>query len=77
MSAQSMPVAKIAEGTFTNADGGRDVIHDFNADAFHSLRAKYAGGRPRTFTLRERREIKKIAKSKPGPSTVCRSRPGA
>jgi hypothetical protein len=26
---------------------------------------KYAGGRPRTFTLPKRREIKKIAKSKP------------
>jgi transposase len=30
-----------------------------------SLYPKYAGGRPRTFTLPERREIKKIAKSKP------------
>ncbi len=41
------------------------MIHGFNADGFESLYPKYQGGRPRTFTLPERREIKKIAKSKP------------
>nr|WP_030625916.1 helix-turn-helix domain-containing protein [Streptomyces griseolus] len=65
LSAQRMPVAKIAEVTFTSADRVRDVIHNFNADGFDSLYPKYKGGRPRTFTLLERREIKKIAKSKP------------
>ncbi|MCX5152397.1 helix-turn-helix domain-containing protein, partial [Streptomyces sp. NBC_00320] len=65
LSAQSMPVAKIAEVTFTSADRVRDVIHNFNSDGFDSLYPKYKGGRPRTFTLPERREIKKIAKSKP------------
>jgi transposase len=65
LSAQSMPVAKIAEVTFTSADRVRDVIHNFNADGFDSLYPKYTGGRPRTFTLPERREIKKMAKSKP------------
>jgi transposase len=65
LSAQGMPVAKIAEVTFTSADRVRDVIHNFNADGFDSLYPKYAGGRPRTFTLPERREIKKIAKSTP------------
>nr|WSW63817.1 IS630 family transposase [Streptomyces sp. NBC_00998] len=60
-----MPVAKIAEVTFTSADRVRDVIHNFNSDGFDSLYPKYKGGRPRTFTLPERREIKKIAKSKP------------
>ncbi|MEU0163502.1 IS630 family transposase [Streptomyces sp. NPDC006261] len=65
LSAQSMPVAKISEVTFNSADRVRDVIHNFNADGFDSLYPKYAGGRPRTFTLTERREIKKIAKSKP------------
>jgi transposase len=34
-------------------------------DGFDSLFPKYKGGRPRTFTLPERREIKKMAKSKP------------
>ncbi|MEU0678243.1 IS630 family transposase [Streptomyces sp. NPDC006172] len=65
LSAQRMPVAKIAEVTFTSADRVRDVIHNFNADGFDSLYPKYKGGRPRTFTLPERREIKKTAKSKP------------
>nr|WP_241989788.1 MULTISPECIES: helix-turn-helix domain-containing protein [unclassified Streptomyces] len=63
--AQGMPVAKTAEVTFTSADRVRDVIHNFNADGFASLYPKYKGGRPKTFTLPERREIKKIAKSKP------------
>ncbi len=65
LSAQDMPVAKIAEVTFTSADRIRDVIHNFSTDGFDSLYPKYKGGRPKTFTLSERREIKKIAKSKP------------
>jgi transposase len=65
LSAQGMPVTKIAEVTFTSADRIRDVIHNFNTDGFTSLYPKYRGGRPKTFTLPERREIKKIAKSRP------------
>ncbi len=65
LSAQGMPVPKIAEVSFTSADRVRDVIHNFNADGFDSLYPKYAGGRPKTFTLPERREIKKLAKSAP------------
>lgn len=65
LSAQGMGVTKIAKVTFTSADRVRDVIHNFNADGFGSLYPKYSGGRPKTFTLAERREIKKIAKSKP------------
>ncbi|MFV9452215.1 IS630 family transposase [Rhodococcus sp. NM-2] len=65
LSAQGMPVPKIAEVSFTSADRVRDVIHNFNTDGFDSLYPKYAGGRPKTFTLPERREIKKIAKSTP------------
>ncbi|MFF8029016.1 transposase [Streptomyces sp. NPDC007896] len=65
LSAQGMPVAKIAEVSFTSDDRVRDVIHNFNTDGFDSLYPKYKGGRPTTFTLPERREIKKIAKSKP------------
>ncbi|GGT59246.1 hypothetical protein GCM10010271_73220 [Streptomyces kurssanovii] len=65
LSAQGIPVAKIAEVTFTSGDRVRDVLHNFNADGFDFLYPKYKGGRPKTFTLPERREIKKIAKSKP------------
>ena len=43
----------------------RDVIRNFNADGFGSLYPKYKGGHPPKFTLPQRREIKKIAKSKP------------
>lgn len=65
LSAQGMPVAKIAEVTFTSANRVRHVIHNYSTDGFDSLYPKYKGGRPRTFTLPERREIKKIAKSEP------------
>ncbi|NDK24027.1 IS630 family transposase [Streptomyces sp. TR1341] len=65
LSAQGMPVTKIAGVTFTSADRVRDVLHNFNTDGFDSLYPKYKGGRPRTFSLPERREIKKTAKSKP------------
>ncbi len=65
LSAQRMPVAKIAEVTFTSADRVRDVIHHFNADGFDSLYPKCKGDRPRIFTLPERREIRKISKSRP------------
>jgi transposase len=41
------------------------VIRNFNADGFSSLYPRYRGGHPPKFTLQQRREIKKIAKSKP------------
>ncbi|MET8335287.1 helix-turn-helix domain-containing protein [Streptosporangium canum] len=65
LSAQGMLVAKIAEVTFTSPDRVRDVIHAFTTDGVEALYPKYKGGLPRTFTLPERREIKKIATSKP------------
>ena len=60
-----MPVPKIAEIAFTSEDRVREVIHNFNADGFDSLAPKYAGGRPPTFTLPQRHQIKKIALSRP------------
>ncbi|KOU66838.1 hypothetical protein ADK57_17845 [Streptomyces sp. MMG1533] len=38
LSAQGMPVAKIAEVMFTSADRVRDVIHNFDTDGFVRLR---------------------------------------
>src|SRR5258708_4420766 len=64
-SAQGMSVAQIAGLAFTSEDGVRDVVHNFNADGFESLYPRYGGGRPPVFTLAQRREIKKIAQSKP------------
>ncbi|MFE1799774.1 hypothetical protein ACFW9L_26920 [Streptomyces sp. NPDC059517] len=74
-----MPLAKIAEVSFTSDGQVRGVIPHFNFDHFDSLQAKYKGGRLRTFTLPEGREIRKIAKSKvtdhelPFPPGVCPS----
>jgi transposase len=65
LSAQGMDVAAIARVAFTSEDRVRDVIRNFNADAFGSLYPRYKGGHPPKFTLAQRREIKKIAKSKP------------
>ncbi len=65
LSAQGMDVAGIAKVAFTSDDRVRDVIRNFNADGFASLYPKYKGGRPPKFTLPQRREVKKIAKSRP------------
>jgi transposase len=63
--AQGMDAAAIAKIAFTSEDRVRDVIRNFNADGFSSLYPKYRGGRPPKVTLGQRREIKKIAKSRP------------
>ena len=65
LSVQGMDVAGIAKVTFTSADRVREVINNFNADGFDSLYPKYAGGRPPTFSLPQRQQIKKIALSRP------------
>ncbi len=65
LSAQAMDVGQIAKVAFTSEDRVREVLHNFNDDGFESLYPKYSGGRPPTFTLPQRREIKKIALSRP------------
>jgi transposase len=65
LSAQGMDVAAIAKVAFTSEDRVRDVIRNFSADGFASLYPRYKGGRPPKFTLAQRREIKKVAKSRP------------
>jgi transposase len=66
LSAQGMDAPAIAKVAFTSEDRVRDVIRNFNADGFTSLYPKYKGGRPPKFTLPQRREVKKIARSHPG-----------
>jgi transposase len=66
LSAQGMDAAAIAKVAFTSEDRVRDVIRNFNADGFASLYPKYKGGRPPKFSLPQRREIKKIARARPG-----------
>ncbi|HET6873870.1 MAG TPA: IS630 family transposase [Acidimicrobiales bacterium] len=65
LSAQGMDVGQIAKVAFTSEDRVREVIHNFNADGFESLYPRYSGGRPPTFTLPQRQQIKKIALSRP------------
>jgi transposase len=65
LAAQAMPVSQIAKVTFTSQDRVRDVIHNFNADGFDALYPRYRGGRPPTFTLPQRQQIKKVALSRP------------
>ena len=65
LSVQGMGVAGIAKVTFTSPDRVREVINNFDEDGFESLYPKYAGGRPPTFTLPQRQQIKKIALSRP------------
>jgi len=65
LSAQGMGVREIARVAFTSEDRVRAVINNFNDDGFDSLTPRYAGGRPPTFTLPQRQEIKKIALSRP------------
>jgi transposase len=66
LSAQGMDVPKIAEVTFASPDRVRDVLHNFNADGFDSLKPRYAGGRPPKFDADQRAQIKKIALGRPG-----------
>jgi transposase len=65
LSAQGMDVAQISTVAFTSPDRVRAVLHNFNEDGFDSLYPRYSGGRPPTFTLPERREVKKIALARP------------
>jgi hypothetical protein len=41
------------------------VLHNFNLDRFNALYPRYAGGRPPTFALAQRRQIKQVALSRP------------
>jgi transposase len=72
--AQGMSVPQIAGLACTSEDRVRDVLHNFNAGGFDSLYPRYAGGRPPVFTLAQRREIKKIAKSAPAGHGLPSSR---
>src|SRR4249919_3773713 len=65
LAAQRMPATRIAEVVFSDPDTVREVIHNFNCDGFDCLYPRYRGGRPRTFTLPERRAITRIALSVP------------
>jgi transposase len=56
---------RISEVVFTDPGTVRDVIHNFNRDGFDALYPRDAGGRPQTFTLPKRQEIKRMALADP------------
>jgi transposase len=65
LAAQGMSPVRISEVVFTDPDTVRELIHNFNRDGFDALYPRYRGGRPQTFTLPQRQQIKKIALSVP------------
>jgi hypothetical protein len=65
LSAQGMDVPTIAKVRFTSHDRVRDGLHNFNLDGFDALYPLYAGCRPPTFNLAQRRQIKQVALSRP------------
>ena len=65
LAAQGMTPRRISEVVFTDPDTVREVVHNFNRDGFDALYPRYKGGRPYTFTLPKRREIKRIALTDP------------
>jgi len=65
LAAQGQSPARISEVVFTDPDTVRELIHNFNRDGFEALYPRYRGGRPPTFTLPQRRQIKQIALSDP------------
>ena len=65
LSAQGMAPPAISEVVFTDPDTVREVIHNFNRDGFDALYPRYKGGRPPTFALPKRQEIKRIALTDP------------
>ena len=69
LSAQGMSPPAISEVVFTDPDTVRNVIHNFNRDGFDALYPRYRGGRPQTFTLPKRQEIKRIALSEARPTS--------
>lgn len=65
MSAQGRSVGDIAELTAFSERYIREVIHTFNEEGFAALDPKWSGGRPRTSSDAARREIRRIALSRP------------
>ena len=65
LSAQGMDVAMIAKVTFTSPDRVREVLHNFNEDRFQSPTPATRAAAHRRSPSRNRREIKRIALSRP------------
>jgi len=62
--------ARDRESRLRQRGSGPRCIRNFNADGFDSLYPRYKGNYPLKFTLGQRREIKKLVKSKPAERDV-------
>lgn len=64
-SAQGMNVPDVARTFYCSEDHVRDVIHRFNVDGLDSLKPRYGGGRPPTFTPEQRSALVELALTPP------------
>lgn len=64
-SAQKMKVPEISDLYHLSKEHVRHVIRAFNEDGFPSLKPRYGGGRPRTFTEEQRADIIELAQIPP------------
>lgn len=64
-SAQGMKVPDIARKYYCSEEHVRDVIRRFNAGSLESLKPRYSGGRPVTFTPEQRSALVELALTPP------------
>jgi transposase len=64
-SAQKMRVPEISALYHMSQEHIRHILHHFNEGGFASLKPRYSGGRPRTFTQEKRADIIELAQIPP------------
>jgi transposase len=64
-SAQKMKVPEISDLYHLSKEHIRHIIRAFDEDGFQSLKPRYGGGRPRTFTEEQRADITELAQIPP------------
>ncbi|MFD1676016.1 helix-turn-helix domain-containing protein [Alicyclobacillus fodiniaquatilis] len=64
-SAQKMKVPEISDLHHLSKEHIRHIIQVFDEDGFKSLKPRYGGGRPRTFTDEQRADIIELAQIPP------------
>ncbi|TYA12186.1 helix-turn-helix domain-containing protein [Paenibacillus faecis] len=64
-SAQKMKVPEISRLYHISGENIRHTIHRFNVEGMDSLKPRYCGGRPQTFTAEQRAKITELAQIPP------------
>jgi transposase len=65
-SATGWSIAAIARKTLMSERRVLAVVRNFNLDGFASLALEYAAGQPAELTLEEEREVRRVARGRPG-----------